>query len=219
MKHIDGWWCPDILSGPGKYVKRAAVIAYALQHWSGPRRRVIQAGAHIGIWPRMLAQYFTVVVCVEPEPENYACLVRNIHGSSRITGLHGALGEATGTVDLNVQPHSTGGHHVATRLDRPYVTVPQYAIDDWEYDDVSAVFLDVEGFEIPALMGAAATIERCQPLLVLEDNSCAQRYGHEPGALGAYLAQRFGYEAVGRYGEDVIYLPATREHAKRVLSN
>lgn len=189
-------------------MRRSQVIPYALQHWHGSRRRVIQAGAHIGVWPRMLAQYFEVVVCVEPEPENYACLVRNINGASRITGLHGALGEHVGTVDLNVQPHGSGGHHVATRLDRPYVTVPQYAIDGWEYADVDAVFIDAEGYEVPILQGAWQTIACSRPLLVLENNGCSQKYGRTQDVLGMVLSAH-GYVEVGTYGEDVIYLPTS----------
>jgi FkbM family methyltransferase len=218
MKHIDGWWCPEVLSGPGKFLRRSAVIPYALGFWQGPRRRVIQAGAHIGVWPRQLAQYFEAVVCVEPEPENWACLEHNTKDTPRITCLHGALGAQAGTVDLSVQPHSSAGHHVSTRLDRPYATVPQYAIDDWGYEDVSAVFLDVEGYESHVLAGAMLTLDRCHPLLVVEENSCGRKYGIEDGAVGTWLGRFWGYKRVGTFGEDSIYLPATQSREPQAMT-
>ena len=208
MKHIDGWLCPDILSGPGKFIKRAAVIPYALLSWHGPRRRAIQAGAHIGTFPRMLAQYFQTVTCVEPEPANWECLRYNIACTSRIHAWHGMLGDqGLPVAPLNVQPHGTGGHHATTRFDRDYVLVPQYAIDEWGYDDVDAIFLDTEGYELPVLHGAAQTLGRCHPLVVVEDNGCSQKYGIASGTVGQWLIQTFGYCEVGQYGEDRIFMP------------
>ena len=206
MKHISGWWCPDILSGPGKFLRRSEVIGHALRFWPGPKRRVIQAGAHVGIWPRMLAQYFEQVVCFEPEPANWACLMQNMTGSPRISCLYAALGPQQGAVELNVQPHSTGGHHVATRLDRPHVSVSVRTIDQYAWQDVDAIFLDIEGYELPTLLGARETLRRCLPLLVLEDNNCSRKYGIELGAVGQWLGEQFGYAEVGQYGEDRIYV-------------
>ena len=206
MKHIDGWWCPDILSGPGKFIRRSEVIGYALRFWHGPKRRVIQAGAHIGIWSRMLAQYFETVTCVEPAPENWECLVLNTRDTSKITRYYGMLGPCRSTGFVNIQPHGSGGHHVMTRADRPHVPVTVHTIDGWGYDDVDSIFLDIEGVELAALQGARETLQRCKPLLVCEDNGCSRKYGVETGAVGAWLAQEFGYRQVGTHGEDVIFV-------------
>lgn len=205
MKYIDGWWCPPVLSGPGKYLRRAGVIDYALTFWQGPRQRAIQAGAHIGTFPRQLAESFTAVTCIEAEPANYACLVRNVQRSPRITPVFGALGATPGTMALNVQPHSSAGHHIAVRPDLPAIVVPVCTIDGFGYDDVNAIALDIEGYELFALQGAAATLARCHPLLVVEVNGCSHKYGYEAEALVAYLAT-YGYYQVAAYGEDRVFV-------------
>jgi len=210
MKHIDGWWCPEVLSGPGKFERRAQVIAYALTFWAGPRRRVIQAGAHIGIFPRQLAQYFEAVVCFEPAPDNWDCLILNTRHNPRIICYYGALGACQGTAAVNVQPHSTGGHHIATRMDRPHVLVTVCPIDVLEYNDLDALFLDIEGYECFALAGGMQTLERCRPLIVAEDNGCSRKYGIQLGGVEAWLAKYVGYVQVGRHGEDSIFVPEER---------
>lgn len=207
MHVIDGWYCPDILSGPGKFLRRAQVISHALQRWSGPRRRAIQAGAHIGTFPHRLAQYFSAVTCVEPAPDNWDCLVMNTRYVVNIMRYSGILGAARGMAAINVQPHGTGGHHVMTREDRPHVPVMVHTIDGFGYTDVDAVFLDIEGFELFALQGAIETLAQCRPLLVIEDNGCSKKYGVQPGAVGPWLSQTLDYTLVSTYGEDSLFVP------------
>ncbi len=207
----DGWWVPTLCSGPGKFLRRAQAIPYALRFWEGPRRLALQAGAHIGVWPSVLAQHFARVTCWEPGPDNWACLQRNLADTPAVTCQYGALGATRGTVDVSIQPHSTGGHHVALTRSHPYVTVPLYTIDGQCFDEVDAIFLDTEGFEIPILEGAAQTIAVCRPLLVLENNGCSRKYGHDLSALPWYLAERHRYREVGTVGEDAIFVLAPEE--------
>jgi hypothetical protein len=82
-----------------------------------------------------------------------------------------------------------------------------------------AIFLDVEGYELRAIQGAAETIKRFRPVLVLEENICCRRYGFDQGDLGAYLARHFGYRLAHTFqsrkpppqakfpGADLIFVP------------
>ena len=207
MRLIDGWWVPDICSGPGKYIRRSAVIDYALGFWHGPRRCVVQASAHVGTFARRLVQHFEQVVCVEPAPENWECLVLNTQHTPRIARYYGILGAMKGVAAVNIQPHGSAGHHVMTREDRPHVAVTVHTIDTLGYDDVDALFLDLEGFELLALQGAMQTLGKYHPLIVAEDNGCSQKYGILLGAIGAWLGKECGYRLVGTHCEDSIFVP------------
>lgn len=205
MKFDDatGYFLPDFYeSGPESYLRRSAVIEVALTH-TAQRRTVIQAGGHIGIWPRTLAEHFARVVSFEPVASNWECLCEN--AALPNVSLHrAALGATNGTVHLAVRATSSGGHHVATRLNQPYVPVPMRALDTLGLTDVDALFLDIEGFEIEALKGATRILTQ-RPLLVIENNGCSRKYGYERDALGHFLAP-YGYRYVERFDEDDIFV-------------
>ena len=107
----------------------------------------------------------TLAYCIEPDPLNYACLVRNI----RDNGLAGlafpdrlAIGAHNGTVRLE-RAKSPGGHRVlgeGMTTGRETVDVPIATLDSWvdrigiDLDTVRFVKLDVQGGEVDVLSGA-----------------------------------------------------------------
>ena len=50
-------------------------------------------------------------------------------------------------------------------------------LDSYNFSDVDAVKIDVEGYEISVLNGAKQTITTQKPLLQIEGNSAGKRYG------------------------------------------
>lgn len=131
-------------------------------------RVCVQAGGHIGLWPRELAEKFARVYTCEPEPANYACLLQNAT-SERIVPIQGALGDRPGWVSLANHNGKSGMWRVV-----PGETVPVYTVDAFELPVLDALVLDVEGWELPALRGAERTIARHKPLVWFE--------AHEHGA-------------------------------------
>lgn len=202
MKVVAGWHCPDLLSGPGNYLNKNGDAELALEHLKGART-AIQAGGHIGTWPVMLASRFERVLTWEPEAENFACLVRNLaeRGHSNVFPARGILGLKRRPHGLRKSPKSTGQHRVGQGD-----PVPCYRIDDLGLADVDAIFLDVEGFEVPALQGAEATIARCRPVIMAEENRRALDHGYRIGDL-ARLLEPWGYRKVAAVNEDLVFLP------------
>ncbi|MEO8531020.1 MAG: FkbM family methyltransferase [Deltaproteobacteria bacterium] len=64
--------------------------------------------------------------------------------------------------------------------------------------------LDIEGAEMPALLGAKELIERCLPVIQIEDKGLSRKFGYEKGDAEAWLAMEFGYVVRARPGRDVI---------------
>ena len=93
------------------------------------------------------------------------------------------------------------------------------AIDDIpllaDYDCVDLLALDVEGYELEALMGAERTLYRDHPVLILEDLNRSRfksfrrlgstAYGHPPGALQGWLGER-GYKCVESIKNDELWV-------------
>lgn len=140
-------------------------LTEALKH-CGARRTAVDGGAHIGTWSRHLADQFLNVIAFEPAADTYACLVENVKDRGNVTPIHKALGEVIGRakiVDDPSRPGNTGARHLAAG--DSIAVVP---LDDYGLQDLDFLKLDVEGFEREAINGAAETLKRCKPVVVIE---------------------------------------------------
>lgn len=127
----------------------------------------IQAGGWAGAFPVVLADYFGSVYTFEPERHNYALLKHNTSNLSNvITTSDFALWDAPCSRYLQVT-RSTLSHKV---LQSPGSTKCQ-SIDNLGLTSCSALVLSADGSEIAALRGAAETIKKYEPVVVVESKS------------------------------------------------
>ena len=172
---LDGltWWVPVAATAD------PASIARVVSHQDFPYRVIVQTrevsiggimldiGSNVGRMsiPRVILGDVRAAYCAEPEPLNYACLVRNV----RDNGLAGlvlpdrvAVGAADGTVRL-VRAKSPGGHQIVAegvQAKGETIDVPCLTLDSWcarlglDPGDVSFVKLDAQGSEMDVLAGA-----------------------------------------------------------------
>jgi len=177
--------------GPGDL---DTAIPMLLPHLTG-RRTCIQAGGCVGIWPLRLAQFFERVLTFEPEPTNYYCLTQNTAHLGNVTAYAAALGNDAGvTVTMQLEPAEAGNSGAYYVSGGGSIAVVR--IDDLELPDVDLIYLDIEGSEADALLGAAETIRRCRPVIGVEDKQLNTRLGaRNPVEL---LKSGFGYVSVGR---------------------
>jgi FkbM family methyltransferase len=157
-----------------------------------PRPSVcVQAGGHVGLWPRELAKTFDAVYTFEPERDNFAALARNCDAHN-IYAARGALGDKQQMLGLE-RGAVSGLHRV--RADEPG-SILQYRIDDLGLADCAAIVLDVEGYELPALAGAWNTLRRYRPVVVVEAiDKHAAAHGLEGIAAIENLLRSLGYGA------------------------
>ena len=57
------------------------------------------------------------------------------------------------------------------RVKREYRNRKRKRLDDYNFDEVDYLKIDVEGHELKVLKGAIATIEKCNPVIVIEENA------------------------------------------------
>lgn len=160
----------------------------------------IQAGGNVGLWPKILADYFETVYTFEPHPALYQCLVRNCEAPNVIK-MQAVLG-ATNT-PVNMRWKSIGAHWVLPEKG----VFPSIRIDDLNLHACDAIFLDVEGFEFYVLQGAIETLKKYKPIIQLEDKEVEYRHPElERRQADKWLLQN-GYKRGDRIGDDRIYLP------------
>lgn len=161
----------------------------------------VQAGGNCGIWPAAMGQRFKSVYTFEPDPVNFRCLCANAPAEN-VFKINAALGAQRGLVGLSHRRDNCGAHQV----DGAGV-IPTLLIDDLGLALCDLIYLDIEGCELNALYGAEKTIDRCGPVIAVEDKGMSRRYGIEPGAIVAWMAERFGYRVAERMHRDVVLVP------------
>ncbi|MEV1289412.1 FkbM family methyltransferase [Micromonospora sp. NPDC049679] len=126
----------------------------------------IDVGAWYGPWTARLRAIADQVVALEPNAQ-LAAAVETAFPDVRV--VRAVASDHPGTAELFLPP---AGPAVGTSSleygDGPSVTVPRITIDGLDLTDVRFIKMDVEGHELPALRGAAATIRRDAPLLLVE---------------------------------------------------
>ena len=130
-------------------------------------RVMLDIGANVGTTsiPRALLGDFNWVYAIEPDPANYACLVRNIVDN----GLRGlvlpdrvAIGDLDG--EMTLRTLRSGTHHLVTRpsavAEDERVTVACLTLDTWiaqmgiDLSDVAFIKSDTQGWDARVLAGA-----------------------------------------------------------------
>lgn len=198
------WWpASDVDAQPVITADCAPSIRALLRHVKG-RDLIVQAGANVGTYPLALADHFKSVITAEPDPTNFICLVKNLAARDslkRVVAYDAAFGEEPGVcAPVEVEPRNCGAH----RVEFGDGAVPVITIDSLGLEACDCIWLDCEGSELPALKGAAATIERFSPIIAAEDKGLHRAFGIPDGALQAWLAER-GYEQIARIGRDKIF--------------
>lgn len=102
----------------------------------------------------------------------------------------------TGTVGIQDHPEH-GGHNFTVydpaqvKKQQNIVEVPCRTIDSYDFENVDAIKIDVEGSELFVIEGAKNTIDRCRPSVQVEivPKQCKQ-YGYDPQALYDFFAER-----------------------------
>lgn len=204
-----GWYWPVADRDGRKAILRdfASDIAAVVKHVPG-RDLIVQAGANCGVYPLTLALQFRSVVTCEPDPTNFACLVKNIAARDalrRVTVFDAAFGAEAGACEpVEVEKLNCGAH----RVEYGSGEVPVITIDSLSLTVCDAIWADVEGSELHLLQGAAETIGRLSPIIIVEDKGLHRAFGIADGALQAWLAER-GYWQIDAFGRDKVFRRST----------
>ena len=163
-------------------------------------RSIIHAGANVGVYTLKFAEKFDTVYAFEPDNINFKCLALNTISANNILLYQGVLGCFNKTVNIeNNEKTNCGTGSVATTGN-----LPQFTIDSLHLDSVDCIHLDVEGYEMFALMGALNTIQRCSPTIVLEWLDHGNKFGIAQQTIMNFLAS-LGYNKIKKVASDMIF--------------
>lgn len=162
----------------------------------------VQAGGNCGLWPKALGEKFAKVYTFEPDPMNFRCLCTNAPAEN-IFKFNASLGAAHCCTDLVRRPDNIGAHQIGGKGD-----IPMLCIDDLSLPACDLIYLDIEGAELNALLGAQQTIIEHSPVIVIEDKDGLENVcGVKKGQAVAWLVHGFEYRVADHIHRDVVLVP------------
>jgi len=135
----------------------------------------------------------------------------NIKGNITIHKV--ALTNTANVGTIGIQDHPEhGGHNYAVydqsqvKKSKPVVQVPARTIDSYNFEDVDAIKIDVEGSELFVIQGAESTINNYRPVVQTEivPKQC-KKYGYEPQEIYDFFKKR-----------DYVCVSAVRKPANKI---
>lgn len=149
----------------------------------------IDGGANIGIYTIDLAlaiQGWGHVYAFEAQEKIYYALAGNVvlNNALNVSAIHSALGREVGTIKIpepnylvpasygsfELKPLAHGNENIGQPINYNVLTkeVNLLSIDSINLPRLDLLKIDVEGMEEDVLEGAAETIQRCKPALMIE---------------------------------------------------
>jgi len=165
------------------------------------RRICLDIGANVGLWSCELVENFEKVIAFEPVQEFIQCFEKNVKKSNYVINQC-ALGKENSFINMNIVQGNTGHSHI-DKTTMGLGSIPLKRLDDFNYNDVDLIKIDVEGFENDILHGSLSTIEKNKPILVIEQQK--HEYQNDMDTLPAIrFLEKLGYKIIAQFNKDYI---------------
>jgi FkbM family methyltransferase len=182
-------------------------------------KRFVDGGAHMGAYSILLADEFAQVDAFEAQRRTFMQLCGNIflNEKDNIKARNLALTsheDTYGDMTLYIVSDDGGGSTLIKPEDgqiKAKETVETIHIDNYEWDDVGLIKLDVEGAEKKAIDGARLTIKRSGYPPILFESNGPGAHNQKRAELFNYVKDSFGYAIAAIRGFDNMFIAARRE--------
>ncbi|NDB79064.1 FkbM family methyltransferase, partial [archaeon] len=163
----------------------------------------VQAGSNFGIFPHYISTFFNQVLTFEPSKILYDMSVVNLKSCNNIKLLNAGLFEKKCTGTMHFDKQNCGASYMSTLSgDTDLVTIDSIMED---YNDCNLIYLDIEGMEYQALLGAKKTINKYKPVIVIENKGINKEIS--PDLIKNNVQKLFNYKYIDRLMRDDIFIP------------
>jgi FkbM family methyltransferase len=206
IEKVNGFWVPsnDIHLEDwkaGKPFTQNKCLRHFQDHCKKHNKKfnhILDIGAWVGTWSMAMNEYCGRVVAFEPESVHYECLVKNVGEDIETHQL--AVGAEEKMISLS-QDDFTQSKRVLGEG-----TIPMVTIDSLQLDDVDMIKIDVEGYEMEVLKGAAKTLENVQYLMI-ELNNNTKKYGSSNIDVEKHISSLGFKVLIDSWPDKVFYRP------------
>lgn len=135
----------------------------------------LDIGANIGNHTVYFSSHFKSIHSFEPNPNTFELLALNTRGLEIVTAHNIGLGDEKGAFQLGLDASNVGGASIRSSANskNDIVSIRVETLDGLDADLSGLCFIkmDVEGYEPNVIRGATETLQRRQPLIVLEQHA------------------------------------------------
>ena len=212
FKFAHGWWLPeedthfdDYLSKSieinGKKLYQPKHLSRCFHYIKKNKNTAVDIGAHCGFWSFYLSLNFKKTYAFEPIDIFRRCFIKNIT-SENVELMPFAIGEINKLISLNVDYKNSGATHISEKVD-DLNKVEMKKLDEFQFEDLDFVKIDVEGYEGNVVIGAENTLKKHKPIIIIEQKDHSIRYG-DSKFKALDLLKEFGAVVVEQVVNDYI---------------
>jgi FkbM family methyltransferase len=180
--------------------------------------RVIDIGAHVGISVLHWSKFFKNVDAYEPMKNHYNCLISNTKHLTNVNSYNFAISNEQKNLKGAYRSTKNSGSfqllddaytQPSKKAPREIFEIPSYRLDDFKFENINLIKIDVEGWEFEVLKGAVNTINEHRPVLLVEFTGGSSKKSLHRYDVNEYykLIESINYTAVASSGDDTIYVP------------
>lgn len=216
IKKVNNFWFPkeDIYCSGSifKEIHKIAIISDLCEK----KDVVVQAGGNVGVFPIELSKTFKKVYTFEPDPSLFNLLLKNLeeHNITNVTAYNYALSNTSEQGDME-QPvkgysmYKNAGSITFQKNSKGNISSIQ--LDAYNFGSVDLLYLDIEGHEYNALLGAEDTINKFKPVIVAENKGLIFNFSEETDLNGSKkfrqaVQERFNYKLKDRLMRDDVFI-------------
>jgi FkbM family methyltransferase len=190
-----------------------------LRRLTPPGGRVLDLGAHIGVFALSASASGYRVVAVEASPRNASLLRASAdrNGFGRMTVVEAAISDRPGTLEFC--PFGPYGHAVTDRTEQHAsiqvrATTVDDLLSDLGWDRVDFIKMDIEGSEVSAVRGMARLLSRADapPIFYESNRHTLGFFDKSPSDLKASLAALGYRNYLVTPGGLIPVLPESEQH-------
>lgn len=159
----------------GKFYERRE-LQLLERHLQGPRPYVLDIGANVGNHSVFFASRGCQVTAFEADPYTFSILRRNLEANGltrQVRALNVGVSNRRETLAIHRRTGNLGATKLALGKQARFTMEQEMPakcepLDDYLFDSITLMKIDVEGMELKVLEGASRTLELHRPLIFME---------------------------------------------------